>query len=461
MDEWLEKTLPYGAQWVRAQKRQLAKPRRLVDPPEVVGESAIGLGDERIGGEPVAVAGVGGDLPRTDPQQDAGAAEADDAATGGGDPQPEVVVLGDGDPVPAGIDEHTAPGEDGGVRVGVVQEQGEPAGLWPEGYWQRGETETGTDHLEGGEDQIGTPVDGGELRAETTGEADVVGVHAGYESAFRLIEQLGQGTGDSQILGSDGELDPSISDTADKLGRAVARRIVEHQDLGVVGQSPEGRPEGGFDRVSGIPRRDEDAQVGHGHSFPYGPINPSVNPLVRAAAPATWRRPVPKLRTVEGTPMPRTPERAAPRHAPRIRIGCDVHPISEIAESIELFGERYLARVFTPTERAQTDGPMALERLAGRFAAKEAVLKVLQVPSTTAVPWHSIEVRTGRNGVPYVVLSGTAQSMAQRQGISRVDISLSHDGGIAMAVAAAIPAEPADEPSTDTAQLTLTTGSPA
>lgn len=151
--------------------------------------------------------------------------------------------------------------------------------------------------------------------------------------------------------------------------------------------------------------------------------------------------------------MPRTPERAAPRHAPQIRIGCDVHPISEIAESIELFGERYLARVFTPTERAQTDGPMALERLAGRFAAKEAVLKVLQVPSTASVPWQSIEVRTGRTGVPYVVLSGAAQTMAEGQGISRVDISLSHDGGIAMAVAAAIPAEPAAELPVDTAQL--------
>jgi holo-[acyl-carrier protein] synthase len=156
--------------------------------------------------------------------------------------------------------------------------------------------------------------------------------------------------------------------------------------------------------------------------------------------------------------MPRTPERAAPRHAPRIRIGCDVHPISEIAESIELFGERYLARVFTPAERAQTAGPMELERLAGRFAAKEAVLKVLQVPSTAAVPWQSIEVRTARNGVPYVVLTGTARALAERQGISRVDISLSHDGGIAMAVAAAIPAE---RPGADESQLAIAGGSSA
>ncbi len=453
MDEWLEKTLPYGAQWARAHKRQLAKPGRVVDPPEVAGESPVGIGDWLVGGEAVAVSGVGGDLPVADPQQDAGAAEPDDAPAAGGDPQPEVIVLGGGDAVPAGVDDDAAPGESGGVRVGVVEEQGEPTGLWPEGYWQRWKAEAGPDKLEGGEDQVGAALDGGELTAEAAGEADVVGVHPGYEVAFREIEQLGEGSGDAEILGRDGELDPSISDTADKLGRTVARRIIENQDLGVVGQSPEGRAEGGFDRVSGIPRRDEDAQEGHGHSFPQSPLNPSVNPPVRAASPATWRRPVPKLGTVEGTPMPRTPERAAPRHAPQIRIGCDVHPISEIAESIELFGERYLARVFTPTERAQTDGPMALERLAGRFAAKEAVLKVLQVPSTASVPWQSIEVRTGRTGVPYVVLSGAAQTMAEGQGISRVDISLSHDGGIAMAVAAAIPAEPAAELPVDTAQL--------
>ena len=138
--------------------------------------------------------------------------------------------------------------------------------------------------------------------------------------------------------------------------------------------------------------------------------------------------------------MPRTP-RAAPRHTPDIRIGCDVHPISEIAESIALFGERYLARVFTAAERAQAAGPMAVERLAARYAAKEAVVKVLKVPTSTAVPWQAIEVRSGRYGAPFVVLSGTAKTLAEQQGISRIDISLSHDGGIAMAVAAAIPDE--------------------
>jgi holo-[acyl-carrier protein] synthase len=143
--------------------------------------------------------------------------------------------------------------------------------------------------------------------------------------------------------------------------------------------------------------------------------------------------------------MLRTLRSRPPRHAPSIRIGCDVHPIAELAESVEIFGERYLARVFTPLEREQCAGPTVLDRLAGRFAAKEAVLKVLQLPSTAVVPWQSIEVRTGRNGVPYVVLSGRAAELAQSQGIERIDISVSHDGGIAMAVAAAIPAEQPEE----------------
>jgi holo-[acyl-carrier protein] synthase len=143
--------------------------------------------------------------------------------------------------------------------------------------------------------------------------------------------------------------------------------------------------------------------------------------------------------------MLRTPERAVPRHAPRIRLGCDVHPIAELAESVELFGERYLARVFTPLEREQCEGPAVLERLAGRYAVKEAVLKVLQVPSTAVVPWLSIEVRTAGNGVPHVVLSGAAADLAGRQGIARIDISMSHDAGIAMAVAAAIPTHGSDE----------------
>jgi holo-[acyl-carrier protein] synthase len=133
--------------------------------------------------------------------------------------------------------------------------------------------------------------------------------------------------------------------------------------------------------------------------------------------------------------MPRTPQRA-PRHAPDVRIGCDVHTVTQTVASIELFGERYLRRVFTPDELEQCAGDA--ERLTGRFAAKEAVLKVLQPRPDDAVPWRSIEIRTAPSGAPYPVLHDRARAIAARQGIARIDISMSHDGGIGLAVAAAV-----------------------
>ena len=199
-------------------------------------------------------------------------------------------------------------------------------------------------------------------------------------------------------------------------------------------------------------------------TLPYGPVrravadamvadsfaslfNPVLNPEERAVRPPAVRTSrrrhargaAPSLEPgsplPEGIDMPRTPPRA-PKHAPDVRIGCDVHPVSQTAASIELFGERYLRRVFTPDELAQCAGD--IERLTGRFAAKEAVLKVLQPEPADAVPWSSIEVRNGRSGAPFVSLSGHASELAARQGIERIDISVSHDAGIGIAVAAAV-----------------------
>lgn len=176
-------------------------------------------------------------------------------------------------------------------------------------------------------------------------------------------------------------------------------------------------------------------------------VNPPINPpgaatrapLVRTSgrrrAPGTALSLMSGPPLPEGTDMPRTPERA-PRHAPDVRIGCDIHPVSQTEASIALFGERYLHRVFTERELDQCGGDV--ERLSGRFAAKEAVLKVLQPEPGDAVPWPSIEVRSGSSGAPFVALSGPASELAARQGIERIDISVSHDGGLGMAVAAAI-----------------------
>ena len=136
---------------------------------------------------------------------------------------------------------------------------------------------------------------------------------------------------------------------------------------------------------------------------------------------------------VDGDATLRANRRAIERRALRTRRMVDV---SKVDTSIELFGERYLRRVFTAAELDDCAGDV--DRLTGRFAAKEAVLKVLEPGRDDAVPWRTIEIRTAPSGAPYVVLSGTARALAARQAIERIDISLSHDGGIGLAVAAAV-----------------------
>lgn len=121
---------------------------------------------------------------------------------------------------------------------------------------------------------------------------------------------------------------------------------------------------------------------------------------------------------------------------PGVLIGCDIHPVFNVVESIGIFGDRYLERVFTPAERAACGE--APERLAARFAAKESVLKLLKVPAEVAVPWTDIEVGADPSGAPTVALHGRAAQIAADLGVATIELTLSHDGGMAMAVAAAL-----------------------
>ena len=128
--------------------------------------------------------------------------------------------------------------------------------------------------------------------------------------------------------------------------------------------------------------------------------------------------------------------RAGTTMTPSVLIGCDIHPVFNVVESIDVFGERYLARVFTPAERAACGE--APERLAARYAAKESILKLLKVPADIAVPWTDIEVGAESSGAPTVTLHGRAAQIAAELGVADIELTLSHDGGMAMAVAAAV-----------------------
>jgi len=119
-------------------------------------------------------------------------------------------------------------------------------------------------------------------------------------------------------------------------------------------------------------------------------------------------------------------------------IGMDVQTIHEVEESLAEFGSRYTSRLFTDDESAHCNArpSTAASRYAERFAAKEAVLKVLSVRS--AVPsWKDIEIRLTGSGRFEVALHGVAAELAHERGIRALALSMSHAGGIATAVVVA------------------------
>lgn len=117
-----------------------------------------------------------------------------------------------------------------------------------------------------------------------------------------------------------------------------------------------------------------------------------------------------------------------------LRVGIDLIEVAAVEEAISAHGERYLARVYTERERADCgDAP---ERLAARFAAKEAALKVLR-PEADAPPWRTIEVRRDPGGWVELALSGRAAELADAAGIRELALSVTHEGGRASAVVVA------------------------
>jgi holo-[acyl-carrier protein] synthase len=119
-------------------------------------------------------------------------------------------------------------------------------------------------------------------------------------------------------------------------------------------------------------------------------------------------------------------------------LGVDVVQVSHIAESVAAFGDRFTRRLFTPHEisDAGDEGRVRNERLAARFAAKEATLKAFGW-CHLGLSWRDIEVRRQAGGACVLALQGRAAELAQQQGITQWALSMSHDGDHAVAVVAA------------------------
>jgi holo-[acyl-carrier protein] synthase len=113
-------------------------------------------------------------------------------------------------------------------------------------------------------------------------------------------------------------------------------------------------------------------------------------------------------------------------------LGVDIVRVDRIRRTLERFGSRFSERVLTPAEqRYVRDRPPTL---AGRWAAKEAVSKVLGL-GVRGIGWREIEIERLPTGQPAVRLHGRAARRAEQLGMSRVALSISHEAEFAVAIA--------------------------
>jgi holo-[acyl-carrier protein] synthase len=112
-----------------------------------------------------------------------------------------------------------------------------------------------------------------------------------------------------------------------------------------------------------------------------------------------------------------------------VGVGVDIVDVARFRLALERH-PKLLERLFTEQERLDTK--LAPERLAARFAAKEAVLKTLS-SGLGAAAWHNIEVRRSPSGAPSIQLHGAAAQLASTQGVTELHVSLSHTNQLAAA----------------------------
>jgi holo-[acyl-carrier protein] synthase len=122
-----------------------------------------------------------------------------------------------------------------------------------------------------------------------------------------------------------------------------------------------------------------------------------------------------------------------------IGIGTDIIECLRIAQMIDRHGELFINRVYTPLEIKYCQSrKQATQHFAGRWAAKEAVLKALGTGWRRGISWRDIEVGNESGGRPVVRLSGGARDAADELGADQMLVSISHCRSHATAYALAL-----------------------
>lgn len=118
-----------------------------------------------------------------------------------------------------------------------------------------------------------------------------------------------------------------------------------------------------------------------------------------------------------------------------IGTGLDITAIARFERFVSEQNEALFRRVFTDSERAYCEPKQKkAQHYALRFAAKEAFLKALGTGLREGMSWKEMEVRNDRLGKPLLILTGRAAELASERGVAACHLSLSHDGGVAVAM---------------------------
>ncbi len=122
-----------------------------------------------------------------------------------------------------------------------------------------------------------------------------------------------------------------------------------------------------------------------------------------------------------------------------IAHGIDLVDCPRIEDMVKRHGQRFIDRVFTGAEQKYAQANRnQIEKLAGRFAAKEAVLKLLGTGWRGKIAWTDIEIVNNSAGQPEVALAGEVKKIADKLGIAQISVSITHTANFAIASAVAL-----------------------
>ena len=118
-----------------------------------------------------------------------------------------------------------------------------------------------------------------------------------------------------------------------------------------------------------------------------------------------------------------------------IGSGVDLCEVPRIEQAIARYGERFVARIFTPREIAYANRKAnRAERFAARFAAKEAGMKAIGTGWRHGITWQDFEVTNLPSGRPTLQFHGRAAEVAEKLGVRNIALSLTHTREQAMAI---------------------------